>query len=117
MYIRTGTSGYVTNILSVLLIQLVAGRSLSSVTPTELWRLSSLHIASSKGQWLLSGVRAHSTRGLAESWAMFKGLTKEDICAAASRASPHTVVRFYRLDVTAPGITHSMLVAGTGEHH
>ncbi len=47
-------------------------------------------------------LRAHSTRGVASSQALFRGLPLEDICAGWS--SPHTFVRFYNLDVdTAPG--------------
>ncbi|XP_050972479.1 uncharacterized protein LOC127169281 [Labeo rohita] len=55
------------------------------------------------------GLRAHSTRGLASSWAWFKGVSIRDICAAASWASPHTFVRFYKLDVTEPSLAHSVL--------
>ncbi|XP_046692704.1 uncharacterized protein LOC124377322 [Silurus meridionalis] len=54
------------------------------------------------------GLRAHSTRGLATVGA-FKGVSIQDICAAACWASPHTFVRFYRLDVTEPSLAHSVL--------
>ncbi len=48
--------------------------------------------------------RAHSTRGVASSQALFRGVPLEDICVAAGWSSPHTFVRFYNLDVdTAPG--------------
>ena len=40
---------------------------------------------------------------------------KYSICAVVSWASPHTAVRFYRLDVTATSVAHSVLTAGTGE--
>ncbi len=47
---------------------------------------------------------AHSTRGVASSQALFRGVPLEDICMAAGWSSPHTFVRFYNLDVnTAPG--------------
>ncbi|XP_048059471.1 uncharacterized protein LOC125276089 [Megalobrama amblycephala] len=55
------------------------------------------------------GLKAHSTRGMATSWALFKGVSVQDICAAASWASTHTFVRFYRLDVTEPSLAHSVL--------
>ncbi len=55
------------------------------------------------------GLRAHSTWGLATSWALFKGVSIQDICAAASWASPHIFVRFYRLDVTEPSLAYSIL--------
>ncbi len=49
-------------------------------------------------------IRAHSTRGVASSQALFRGVPLEDICMAACWSSPHTFVRFYNLDVnTAPG--------------
>ncbi|KAK5930341.1 hypothetical protein CgunFtcFv8_026581 [Champsocephalus gunnari] len=55
------------------------------------------------------GLRAHSTRGLATSWALFKGVSIQDICAAASWSSPLTFVRFYRLDVSAPSVARAVL--------
>ncbi len=49
-------------------------------------------------------LRAHSTRGVASSQALFRGVPLEDICVATGCSSPHTFVRFYNLDVdTAPG--------------
>uniref|UniRef100_A0A674B938 Phospholipid transfer protein n=1 Tax=Salmo trutta TaxID=8032 RepID=A0A674B938_SALTR len=39
---------------------------------------------------------------------------KYSICAVASWASPHTVVRFYRLDVTATSVSHSVLTVSSG---
>ncbi len=47
---------------------------------------------------------SHSTRGVASSQALFRGVPLEDICVAAGWSSPHTFVKFYNLDVdTAPG--------------
>ncbi len=65
-----------------------------------------------KGQKAPMGLRAHSTRGTATSLALFKGVSVKDICKAASWALPHTFVRFYRLDVTAPSLAHSVLQVG-----
>ncbi len=49
-------------------------------------------------------LRAHSTRDIASSQALFRGVPLEDICVAAGWSSPHTFVKFYNLDVdTAPG--------------
>ncbi len=49
-------------------------------------------------------IRAYSTRGVASSQALFRGVPLEDICMAAGWSSPHTFVRFYNLNVnTAPG--------------
>ena len=47
------------------------------------------------------GIRAHSTRGMASSWAWSSGIPIHDICAAAGWASPSTFVRFYNLEVPA----------------
>ena len=60
-----------------------------------------------------AGLRAHSTRGIATSWALFKGVSVQDICAAASWATPSTFARFYRLDVTAPPLAHAVLGVGS----
>ncbi len=49
-------------------------------------------------------LRAHSTRGVASSQALFRGVPLEDICVVAGWSSPHTFVKFYNLDVdTASG--------------
>ena len=61
------------------------------------------------------GMRAHSTRGMSASWALFQGVSVEEIFAAASWAMPHIFTRFYRLDVTAPNLSHS-LERWIGEH-
>ncbi|KAI2662336.1 Replication factor C small subunit [Labeo rohita] len=47
-------------------------------------------------------VRAHSTRGVASSWAWFSCVFIAVICAAAGWASPFTFARFYNMDV--PGL-------------
>ena len=66
------------------------------------WIVEAISIAyNSRGLPLPQGVRAHSTRGMAASLALFKGVSVSDICAAASWSSPHTFVQFNRLDVTA----------------
>ncbi len=58
-----------------------------------------------------SGVVAHSTRGMATSWALFKGAPLEDICAAAGWASSGTFARYYRLNV-ASSVASAVLQAG-----
>ncbi|XP_077371178.1 uncharacterized protein LOC144014787 [Festucalex cinctus] len=54
------------------------------------------------GRPLPSGVRCHSTRSVATSWAALRGVSLEDICAAASWATPCTFSRFYSVDVASP---------------
>lgn len=58
------------------------------------------------------GVVAHSTRGMAASWALFKGASLEDVCAAAGWTSAMTFAKFYRLDVAT---TVSSTVLQTAE--
>ena len=48
-----------------------------------------------------SGVRAHSTRGVAASWALWRGASLASICSAATWSSQSTFTRFYRLNVAA----------------
>ncbi len=45
------------------------------------------------------GVRAHSTRGVASSWALARGASIADICKAAGWATPSTFARFYNLRI------------------
>ncbi len=44
-------------------------------------------------------LRAHSTRGVASSWALARGASLADICRAAGWATPNTFGRFYSLRV------------------
>ncbi len=44
-------------------------------------------------------LRAHSTRGVASSWALVRGALLADICRAAGWATPNTFARFYSLRV------------------
>ncbi len=49
-------------------------------------------------------IREHSTRSVASSQALFRGVLLEDICVASGWSSLHTFIRFYNLDLdTAPG--------------
>lgn len=78
------------------------------------WVVDAITMAyKAKGVQPPRGIRAHSTRGLATSWALFRGVSLQDICSAASWASPHTFVRYYRLDVTSTSVAHSVLGVGS----
>ena len=78
------------------------------------WIVGAIALAyTSRGLQPPAGLRAHSTRGLATSWALFKGVSIQEVCAAACWASPHTFVRFYKLDVTSPTLAHSVLSLGS----
>ena len=58
------------------------------------------------------GVKAHSTRGVATSTALLRGVPVEDICAAASWSSTGPFVRFYMLDMTRGSLCNSVLESG-----
>ena len=74
------------------------------------WIVGAIALAySSKGMQPPAGLRAHSTRGMATSWAPFQGVSVQEICAAANWDLPHNFTRFYRLDVSAPTLAHTVL--------
>ncbi len=60
------------------------------------------HAYKRSGRPVPSGVRCHSTRAVSTSWAALRGVPLEDICGAASWASPNTFARFYRVNVASP---------------
>ncbi|KAL0171004.1 hypothetical protein M9458_035600, partial [Cirrhinus mrigala] len=66
------------------------------------WIVDAIRLAySSLGLQCPIGVCAHSTRGMASSWAWSSGVSIAEICAAASWASPSIFTRFYNLDLPA----------------
>ncbi len=63
------------------------------------WLVDAITLAhSSSGLQCPIRVRAHSTRGIASSWAWSSGVSISDICEVAGWSSPSTFARFY-LDV------------------
>lgn len=56
-----------------------------------------------KNTQMPSGVRAHSTRGVDASWALFKGVSMEYF--VVSWSSPHMFIKFYCMDVTAYNVS------------
>ena len=66
------------------------------------WVVDAIALAyTTKGFQCPLGVRAHSTRGVASSWAWSSGISLQEICMAAGWASPSTFIRFYNLEVPA----------------
>ncbi len=66
------------------------------------WIVDAIALAySSKGAECPIGVRAHSTRGLASSWAWANGMSFQDICMVAVWLSTNTFARFYNLHVSS----------------
>ncbi len=66
------------------------------------WIVDAVMLAySSLGLQCPIGVRAHSTRGIASSWAWSSVVSITEICTAAGWATPSTFARFYNLDIPA----------------
>ena len=64
------------------------------------WIVEAITLAySAVGKTPPEGIKAHSTRGVASFWALLRGVSVEDMCAAASWSNHHTFVRYYSLDV------------------
>ena len=83
----------------------------AAATPTlSRWILEAIRLAySSKGLDVPDGLRAHSTRAGASSWAVAEGVSIQEVCMAANWSSLSTFATFYRLDVSAPSMAHSVL--------
>lgn len=60
-------------------------------------------------------VRAHSTQGMATSSAFSRGVSVSDICAATRWATPHTLMVYYRLDMTVPSPVQGIVSVGYTE--
>ena len=54
-------------------------------------------------------LRAHSTRGVASSWALTRGASVQEICDAANWSTPLTFDTFYKLDVATSSVAHAVL--------
>ena len=81
-----------------------------SKTRLARWIVEAIRAAyASAGQLAPEGIRAHSTRGVAASWALFQGVSVEDMCAAASWSSHHTFVKYYSLDVSGSHFARAVL--------
>ncbi len=64
------------------------------------WIVDSIALAyQSQGEPCPMGVRAHSTRSVASSYALAHGASLADICRAAGWATPNTFARFYSLRI------------------
>jgi len=68
------------------------------------------HAYRQAGKAFPTGVRAHSTRAMAVSTALFNGVSVEDICTAASWSTPGPFIKFYLLDMS--GSFSSSVLAG-----
>ncbi len=91
-----------------------SGPQTSSLSVTEASRRERLSPKQRMAHWIVDAIalayqaqgvpcplrlRAHSTRGVASSWALARGASLTDICRAAGWATPNTFARFYSLRV------------------
>ena len=85
------------------------GSALSRQRPSH-WIVDAIALSyAAQGKTPPADIKAHSTRGSATSWALFKGILVEDMCAAASWSSHHTFVKYYSLDVSGAQFAHAVL--------
>lgn len=70
---------------TVLLLALASAKCVSDIQATVGAPIPLAY--SSHGLQPPEGLRAHSTRGLAKSWALFRGVDRQEICDAASWSS------------------------------
>ena len=60
----------------------------------------------------LPGLRAHSTRGMATSWALWRGASLQEICKAATWSTASTFAKYYSLNIAAsPSFGERVLAA------
>ena len=90
------------------------GKSVTKVRISQ-WIVEAIQLAyGCTGTQPPVGLRAHSTRSISASWALYKGVSIQDVCAAASWSSPSTFARFYNLDMSEPSVAHAVLDAASG---
>lgn len=89
--------------------QAALGKPLSAQRLSH-WLCEGISLAyESVGKVAPEGLRAHSTRGVATSAALLRGVGVQDICLAASWSSPSSFVRAYLQDVAAGSLSQSVL--------
>ena len=86
-----------------------AGKA-ASKTSISRWLVEAIQLAYSvKGVEVPEGLRAHSSRAQATSWALFRGVSIQEVCDAANWSSGLTFADFYSLDVAAPSLATAVL--------
>ena len=97
---------------SQLFVSYAPGKGHSAVTSSSLsrWVVEAITMAyASAGVQAPAALRAHSTRGIATSWAVTRGVPVQEVCMAANWSSQSTFMAFYNLDVSASTLAHSVL--------
>ena len=76
------------------------------------WIVDAIRLAYSRaGVEVPAALKAHSTRGVATSWALAKGVSIQEICVSANWSSPSTFAAYYHLDIESSSLAHSVLGA------
>ena len=76
------------------------------------WIVDAIRLAHTRaGSEVPEALKAHSTRGVSTSWVLSKGVSIEEICAAADWSSPSTFATYYHLDVAPSAMAHTVLGA------
>ena len=98
---------------SQLFVVLNARRRKAVSTATlSRWIVEAIRLAYSRaGVEVPEALKAHSTRGMSASWALSKGISVEEICAAANWSSPSTFATYYHLDIAPSAMAHVVLGA------
>lgn len=80
--------------------------------PVSKWHLSHWIVGgialayTSKGLQHPAGLHAHSTRGRETLWAVFNGVSIQEVHVATRWVLPYMFFRFFRLNVTTPTFAH-----------
>ena len=86
-----------------------AGKA-ASKTSISRWLVETIQLAyTAKGVVVPEGLRAHSSRAQASSWALFRGISIQEVCEAANWSSGLTFADFYSLDVATPSLAGAVL--------
>ncbi|KAL3051168.1 hypothetical protein OYC64_001440 [Pagothenia borchgrevinki] len=111
-YVELTASSWRTEQLFVCFGGGVASKALSKKRLTG-WLCECIsHPYGQAGRAFPTGVRAHSTRGMAVSTALFNGVSVEDICRVASWSTPGLFIRSYLLDMS-DSFSSSVLAGAT----
>ena len=104
---------------SQLFVSFGPGQTRSAVVRSSLsrWVVDAIKMAyGSAGVPVPEGLRAHSTRAVAASWAVTRGVPVQEVCMAANWSSPSTFMTFYNLDVSMSTVAHSVLGVANATH-
>ena len=105
-------------VTSQLFVVMNARKRKAVSTPTlSSWIVEAIRLAYTRaGSEVPEALKAHSTRGVSTSWALSKGVSIAEICAAANWSSPSTFATYYHLDVAHSVMAHTVLGAAVSSN-